>query len=122
MQPSLASAVDLQNADDGTAEGKALAAVVDTLREHALSTPAIIQRFAGTSHENAIVAALEAAEDGLTVEDAEAILRDGSARLVAQRGAREIDRILETPLASMSEADKAALRRWRTTPKPPPAG
>jgi hypothetical protein len=122
MQPSLASAVDFKDADDASVEGKALAAVMDALSRQAMSTPAIVQRFAGTAHESVIVAALEAAEDGLTVEDAEAILRDGSARLAEQRAAREIGRILEIPLASMSESDKAALRRWRTTAKPPTAG
>jgi DNA primase len=122
MQPSLASAVDFNDADETTVEGKALAAVMDALRQQPMSTPAIVQRFAGTPHESVVVAALEAAEDGLTVEDAEAILRDGSARLGAQREAREIGRILEIPLASMSESDKAALRRWRTTAKPPTTG
>jgi DNA primase len=95
LQPELARSVPLPRPDDGTAEGAALAALVDHCAAHegALTTAGVMQGFAGTPHDAVLSAALAAAEDhALTAEQAEAQLRDGAKRwwLKAQREGADV--------------------------------
>ena len=83
LQPELARQIELPRPADGTPEGDALAALVEACAATVgpLTTPALMQRFAGTAHESILVAALTTAEDqGLTAEHADARLREGTAR------------------------------------------
>ena len=112
LQPSLAMTVDLPQPDDGTPEGAALAAVIEACARSPMTTPGLIQRFLGTAHEPVIVAALATTEDQeITPDQAEAVMRDGVAKWIARDVARETNRLLATPLESMSAEQRDAMRQ-----------
>jgi DNA primase len=112
IDPSLASSVDLPDADDGTPEGAALAAVIGALGSGPMTTPGIVQHFTGTPYESVIVATLAGADgDAVVPEDAAAMLRDGVSKWIAQREARETERLLATPLERMTAEDREAMRQ-----------
>jgi DNA primase len=80
IQPDLARSLTLPPGGDATPEGAALAAVVAYCREATpgLTTAGVVQRFAGTEHEDALVLALTSGEDqALSPEQAQALIRDG---------------------------------------------
>jgi DNA primase len=114
LNPGLATTIDIPEADDGTPEGKALAAVLamGKASPSPLTPQAVVQQMLGTVHEATVVAALSGSDDqGMTPEQAEAQLRDGAARWAAQRSARETGRLLATPLGEMSTEEREALRQ-----------
>ena len=83
LQPELARSVSLPRPDDGTAEGAALTALVDYCAEGGgeLTTAAVMQHFAGTSHDALLASALAAAHDqALPPGELEAQLRAGVQR------------------------------------------
>jgi DNA primase len=111
LQPESARQIELPRPADGTPEGDALTALAEACGTTAgpLSTPALMQRFAGTAHESILVAALTTAEDqGLTAEHADARLREGAARwwLQAQRAG-----MAAPPGASVSPEETERLRQ-----------
>ncbi|HEV8503216.1 MAG TPA: DNA primase [Casimicrobiaceae bacterium] len=112
LQPALAASVDIPHPDDGTPDGAALAAVIEVLARAPMTTPGIVQQFTGTPHEPVIVAALSDTDgDEIAPEDVETVLRDGVAKWVARREARETDRLLATPLERMSPEERLAMRQ-----------
>ncbi|HEY3179387.1 MAG TPA: DNA primase [Casimicrobiaceae bacterium] len=93
LKPDLARLTALPRWADGTPEGNALAALVETCAaaEVPLSTGAVMQSFASSIHEPVLAAALATAEDqSLTAEHAEARIREGIERwwLWARRDGR----------------------------------
>ena len=83
IQPEVARTIALPPPDERTAEGSALAALIEICRSTPgrIGTAALMQRFAGTPHERVLVAALASAEtNGLTPELAEEQLRAGAQR------------------------------------------
>jgi DNA primase DnaG DnaB-binding/DnaB-helicase binding domain of primase len=93
LQPDLARSAGQLRSADGTPEGNALAALVETCAasEVPLSTGAVMQSFASSVHEPVLAAALATAEDqSLTIEHAEARVREGIERwwLWARRDGR----------------------------------
>jgi len=104
--------VDIPQPDDGTPEGAALAAVIEACARSPMTTPGLIQRFLGTAHEPVIVAALATTEDQeITPDQAEAVMRDGVAKWIERGVARETNRLLATPLESMSAEQRDAMRQ-----------
>ena len=90
LQPGLVASINVPRPDAGTAEGAALAALVDHCAAASTppTTPALIQRFADTPHAAVLAEALAAAEDHcLDSEHVAEHLRAGVARywLWAQR-------------------------------------
>jgi DNA primase len=115
LKPELARIVSLPRPSDGTAEGNALAALVDACRasDAPTSTPALIQQFMDSAHEPVLAAALATAEDqALTPEDAEARLRDGAARwwLYARRAGKAAAPDAEPPAGE--EAERLRQLEW----------
>ena len=115
LKPELARAVALPRTADGTPEGDALAALVEALvgDDAPPSTPAVMQRFAGSPHAGVLAAALATTEDhGLTEEDAEARLREGAARwwLYERRAGRAVASGEAPP--SGEEAERLRQLEW----------
>ncbi len=83
LQPELARTIAVPQPDDGTAEGAALAAVVDycSSRQGILTTPGVLQHFVGSAHESVLARVLATAEDhGLTPEQTAVHLEAGVRR------------------------------------------
>ncbi|MEP6656356.1 MAG: DNA primase [Betaproteobacteria bacterium] len=83
LQPDLARAIALPQPQDGTPEGAALSAVVAFCREATgpVSTPGVLQHFAGSAHAGVLAQAVATAEDhGLTAEQAALHLQAGVER------------------------------------------
>jgi DNA primase len=121
LKPSLATTIDIPEPDDGSTEGGALAAVVALVKtsREAPSTQAVVQQMLGTRHEDAIRAALPGSDDGtMSDEQAEAQLRDGTARWIEQHRNRETGRLMNAPLHEMSAEEKEALRQRLMPPRP----
>ena len=79
-EPQLARKVELPRPDGADPDAAALAALVDFCAEASppLTTPGVMQHFAGTPHEPVLIAALTAAEtEGLSGEAVETQLLDG---------------------------------------------
>ena len=127
LNPAVARTVALPRPADGTPEGDALAALVDacSLPDAPSSTPAVMQRFADSAHGPVLAAALATAEDhGLTVEDAEARLREGAEQWwrYARRAGKAIDPAAAPPVGE--EAERLRQLEWvrQTLPGLPPSG
>ncbi len=83
LRPELARTIALPRPEDGTAEGAALATLVDfcAAEPGPLGTATVMQHFAGTRHDPVFASALATAHDhALTPEQVEAQLREGAAR------------------------------------------
>ena len=128
LQPSVVRDVDIPATGENSPDAAALAAVVEhcARAEAGLTTPGLIQAFAGTEHEAALVAALASAEDhGITVEQAETHLREGVERWRDQDEQRRLAALLATPLDQLTPEQRELLARrlgsGRTAPKAPAA-
>ena len=83
LRPELARTIALPRPEDGTAEGAALATLVDfcAAEPGPLGTATVMQHFAGTRHDPVFASALATAHDhALAPEQVEAQLREGAAR------------------------------------------
>jgi DNA primase len=123
LQPELTRVVPLPRPDDGTAEGAALRALVEHCASETgpLSTAAVLQHFAGTTHDPVLAAALAQAHDqALEPEQAEIQLRAGVDRwwVNARRGGEAELPGDAVPEASGEEAERLRqmdfVRRKRT--------
>ncbi|MBK7794068.1 MAG: DNA primase [Betaproteobacteria bacterium] len=84
LQPELARDIALPPGPSGTAEAAALQALIDYCRacEHPLTTPAVMQAFSTTDHEQLFADALATATDHALAQDqARTALAEGVARL-----------------------------------------
>ena len=89
--------------------------------EAGITTPALIQAFAGTEHEPALSAALASAEDhGITAEQAETHLREGVARLREQDEQRRLAALLATPLDELTAEQRELIARRLGAGRPAP--
>jgi hypothetical protein len=112
LQPELARSIALPRPDDGTAEGTALAALVDfcAAEPGTLSTAAVMQHFAQTGHDAVLSSALASAHDhALAVEQVEAQLREGAARW--WQNARRAGTPTPPPEAGLSAEETERLRQ-----------
>lgn len=110
LQPESARRIAIPRPDDGTAEGNALAALVEfcVSAQGPLSTPGVIQHFAGTAYAPLLALALATAHDhGLTPEQADQHLSAGVERYWLQ--ARRSGRIDTAPTGQSAAASTAAL-------------
>jgi DNA primase DnaG DnaB-binding len=115
LNPSLVRSVALPRPADGTPEGNALTALVDACHsaDAPMSTPALMQRFAASAHEPVLAEALATTEDhALTVEDAEARLREGAEQWwrYARRAGKTIDPAAAPPVGE--EAERLRQLEW----------
>ncbi|HVF63791.1 MAG TPA: DNA primase [Casimicrobiaceae bacterium] len=111
LQPRLADNVVLPPADAATPEHAALHALVEFCAEHpnGLTTAAVMQRFAGSKHDEVLAAALASAhEQGLAPELAAAEFSEGVRRwwLLAQRQGRAQSIDNEAPAQPAEEAER----------------
>jgi len=129
LQPGLARSIALPRPDDGTAEGAALAALVDfcVAAPGPLDTATVMQQFADTPFDPVFAAALASARDhALAVEQVEAQLREGAARW--WQNARRAGATTPPPEAGLSVEETERLRqleivrRGRPAPEAPDAG
>ena len=128
LQPGLARSIALPRPDDGTAEGAALAALVDfcVAAPGPLDTATVMQQFADTPFDPVFAAALASAHDhALAVEQVEAQLREGAARW--WQNARRTGATTPPPEAGLSAEETERLRqleivrRGRPAPEAPDA-
>jgi len=128
LQPGLARSIALPRPDDGTAEGAALAALVDfcVAAPGPLDTATVMQQFADTPFDPVFAAALASAHDhALAVEQVEAQLREGAARW--WQNARRAGATTPPPEAGLSVEETERLRqleivrRGRPAPEAPDA-
>jgi len=112
LQPELARSIALPRPDDGTAEGAALAALVDfcAAEPGPLNTAAVMQHFAQTGHDAVLSSALASAHDhALGVDQVEAQLRAGAARW--WQNARRAGTPTPPPEAGLSTEETERLRQ-----------
>jgi DNA primase len=107
LQPETARMMAIPRPDDGTADGAALAALVDfcTASAGPLTTAGTMQHFSGSAHERVLAGALASASDhGITPEIALAHLRAGVQRywLQAQRQGDGVAAGAETDAMAMA--------------------
>jgi len=128
LQPSIVRDVDIPVTGENSPDAAALAAVVEHCAhaEAGITTPALMQAFAGTEHEATLVAALASAEDhGLSVEQAETHLREGVERWRDQDEQRRLAALLATPLDQLTPEQRELIARrlgaGRVVPKEPAA-
>ena len=123
LRPSIVREVDVPATDENSPDAAALAAVVEHCAhaEAGITTPALIQAFAGTEHEPALSAALASAEDhGITAEQAETHLREGVARLRDQDEQRRLAALLATPLDELTAEQRELIARRLGAGRPAP--
>ena len=128
LQPSIVRDVDIPATGENSPDAAALAAVVEHCAhaEGTITTPGVVQAFADTEHEPAIVAALASAEDSaLTPEQAATHLREGVARWREQDEQRKLGALTALPLDELTAEQRDALANrlgaGRPAPKAPSA-
>ena len=121
LNPELARTVRMPRPQEGTPEAAALAAVLDYCErtQGPLGTPAVMQRFTGSEHEQTIAEALATAEDqGLTADQAAQELEAGVARYWqrAQRAGQPIgSEDLPSPTPEEAERQRQLAAAQRNT-------
>jgi DNA primase len=122
LQPELARSIALPRPDDGTAEGAALAALVDFCAGEPgpLNTAAVMQHFASTGHDAVLSAALASAHDhALAIEHVESQLREGAARW--WQHARRAGAATPPPESGLSAEEAERLRQLEIVRRGRPA-
>ena len=112
LQPALARSLEFPRPDDGSPDGATLVALVDhcATADGELTTAGVLQHFADSPHEAVLASLVAMAEDhGLTVELAEAHVREGLERWWQQ--ARRSGTAAPAPLEGGQTAEE--IRRLR---------
>ena len=115
LQPELARGVRLPPLDDATPEAATVRELVDhcSNQEGALSTAAVLQRFADTPHDAVLARALASAQDlGLAPEDAGVQFQAAVRRLWA---AAQLDGRVDLPADAVGELSPEEAERLRQT-------
>ena len=122
LQPELARSIALPRPDDGTAEGAALAALVDfcAAEPGPLDTATVMQYFARTGHDAVLASALASAHDqALGVDQVEGQLREGAARW--RQNARRAGTPTPPPEVGLSTEETERLRQLEIVRRGRPA-
>lgn len=126
LQPSVVREIDIPATGENTPDAAALEAVVGHCARAGagITTPGLIQAFAGTEHEATLVSALASSEDhGISADQAETHLRDGVARLREQDEQRRLAALLTLPVDQLTAEQRDLISRrlgaGRLSPKAP---